>query len=246
MWLNPFVPDNLKASYEAWLESGDEESLNRVVNHLKPRMSYHLHRLGLGSDGLAKIQAKIYTARAVKTYDPTKAASLSTWTDRNLLQLNRFNRTRATAVKVPERTQLDAQKLNEAEKRFEDKHGRLPSLDELADAVQLPVSRIERIRKEFRKTVGEEAIPEEGRATEIPPMVEEAMDALWEDSDAVDRKVLELTTGYGRTRKVRKASEAARVLKMHPANLSRRKARLAARLDEILEMLEKQTKGGRA
>lgn len=232
-------------AYEAWSQTQDPADLDAVIESLSPRINYHLGRLGLADDQMARSKARIYTARAIKTYNPEAGAGLPTWVDRNLVQLQRFNRERSTPVRIPERIQIDHFNIRKAELDFEDLHQREPDLEELADAAGMPVSRIEKVRKTFRKMPSEAAFDagDAGLPGETEPDLQsEALETLWEDCDKIDRKILELTTGFGREEKsVLSPAEISSKLQLHPSALSRRKARLAARLDEILEMLTTQT-----
>ena len=128
-------------------------------------------------------------------------------------------------------------------RRSEEEHGREPGLEELSDRAGLSVSRINAVRKTFRKMVGE--APFEGNlASNLETdLHSEALEALWHDSNAQDRKILELTTGFGSDKPpLPRAIDVAARLKLDPIKLSRRKTRLAAKLDELVEMLEDQTR----
>lgn len=222
---------------QLWQEQKSPEALSAAVDYLKPKIAYHVHRYGLGDDPLAIGQAKIYAAKALQTYDPASGAAFGTWLDRNMQPLSRFKRQRATAVKVPERIQLEAYRINRAMMDFEEEHGREPEVNELADYAGLSVKRLDQLQKSFRKMSSEASFEGNLPSEQDTDFLSEAMEAVWDEADAKDRKILEHRTGFG-GKSMMQPQEIAAMLKLSPVEVSRRSARIAAKLDEILEMLE--------
>lgn len=221
-----------------WQLDRTPEKLSAAVDHLNPKLAYHLHRYGLGDDKLAHGQARILAAKALQSYDPSTGASLYTWLDRSMQPLSRFKRTRATAIKVPERIQLEAYRINRATLDFEEEHGREPEVDELAEYAGLSRKRLDQIQKSFRKMSGEAAFEGNLPSELDTDFMSEAMDAVWDESDKRDRMILEHRTGFG-GKEILQPKDLAVRLNMSPVELSRRSARLTAKLDEILEKLER-------
>ena len=221
-----------------WQQTQAPEDLNAALVSLAPRIDYHLRQYGLGDDNLARGQAKIYAARALKSFDPSRGAGFATWLDRNMMQLTRFKRTRATPVKVPERTQLDAMTIERAKTSFEEEYGREPELDELADQAGMSISRLDAVRKGFRKMAPESAFDGNVAGAITNDYLSEAMDIVWRESDKVDRRILEMKTGYGGKMEPMSPKDVAVALNMSPVDLSRRSKRIAAKLDEVMENLE--------
>lgn len=231
-------PPEVEDTASAWVPPRTQAELAAAVNSLQPKLAYHLHRYGLGSDPLAAGHAKTLAAKAIATYDPSSGANFNTWLDRNMLPLSRFKRLRATAVKVPEKIQLDAYRVNRAMTDFEEEHGREPEPDELADAAGLSVKRLDQITRSFRKMSGEEAFQGNLPSGMDTDYVGEAMEAVWDESDKIDRMIIEHKTGYG-GKPMLEPKDIAVKLNLSPVELSRRSARIGAKLDEILEYLEK-------
>lgn len=221
-----------------WQKPATPEALAEEVERLKPRLAYHLHRYGLGSDPLAMGEAKLLAAKALQSYDPNAGTQFNTWLDRGMQPLSRFRRLRSTAVAVPEKIQMDAYRLHRATIDFEEEHGREPELDELADAAGLTLKRLDRIQKSFRKMTGEAAFEGNLPSEQDTDFMSEALEAVWDESDKRDRKILEHRTGFGGKEVIQPKLLAAQ-LGISPVELSRRSARLGAKLDEILELLEK-------
>lgn len=222
----------------AWVPPSTQAELAAAVNDLQPKIAYHLHKYGLGSDPLAAGHARALAAKAVSTYDPNSGANFHTWLDRNMMPLSRFKRLRATAVRVPEKIQLDAYRVNRAMSDFEEEHGREPETEELADAAGLSVKRLDQITRTFRKMSGESAFEGNLSSGLETDFVAEAMEAVWDESDHIDRKIIEHKTGYG-GKPLLEPKDIAPMLKISPVELSRRSARIGAKMDEILEYLER-------
>lgn len=221
-----------------WVPPNSQEELAAAVNELRPKLAYHLHRYGLGADPLAAGHARALAANALKTYDPASGASFNTWLDRSMQPLSRFKRLRATAVKVPEKIQLDAYRVNRALMDFEETHEREPEPEELADAAGLSVKRLDQITRSFRKMSGEDAFEGNLPSDYDVDFVSEALEAVWDEADKIDRKIIEHKTGFG-GQPMLSPKEIALQLKLSPVELSRRSARIGAKMDVILEHLEK-------
>ena len=221
-----------------WRSTGNPTDLAKAVDSLQPKINYHLHRYGLGDDPLAVGQARALTATALKTYDPASGASLHTWIDRQMQPLSRFKRLRATAVRIPEKIQLDQYRIANAQTDFEEEHGRPPELDELADRAGLSVKRLHQVRTTFKKMTTEGTFEGGAPSQTGTDFMPEALEAVWDEADKRDRRILEHRAGYG-GKEVIAPKDLAVMLGISPVELSRRSARLGAKLDEIMEHLER-------
>lgn len=220
----------------------DEDQLAAEVDKLNPTINHVLTSIGAGGDRQLKARARVMAAKAVRTFDPSQGAQLHTWVSRQLMPLRRMKRKSDTAAHVPEGIQLDAMTLMRAEQDFIDRHDREPDLIELADHSKLPVRRIEAIRKSFRPIPSESAFLSEAQDLGLPgtptgSYSDEAMDYVYRDADYIDRKILEMKTGYGGGEAIPPA-EVARRLNLTPTQLSRRSAKLALQIQEIEEALQ--------
>ena len=224
--------------FEAYRAEPTPAKLNAVVDALGPVMHHALSSVGAHDDPALQIHARTLTARAVKKFDPAAGASLATWTSNQLQQLRRLRRDVQSPVHIPERAQLDALKLHQAEQSFYDEHDRLPDARELADRVGLPVNRIAKVRRSFRKVPSEAAMGGPLQ-TEEPEFATEALEAVHQESDHIDRRIIELKTGYGGESPMAPA-EIAQVLGLTPSQLSRRSLRISMRQLELEEALRKQ------
>jgi DNA-directed RNA polymerase specialized sigma subunit len=224
--------------FDTYRKEPSPANLNAVVDSLNPVMHRALSAVGGQDDPALKIRAKTLTAQAVKKFDPVHGANLATWTTNHLQQLRRIRREVQSPVHMPDRVQLDALKLHQAEQSFYDENNRLPDVGELSDRVHLPLARIAKIRRSFRKTPSESAMGGPPNVHEVDH-APEALEYVYRDSDHVDRRIIELKTGYGGETTL-EPKAIAEVLKLTPSQLSRRSARMALRLQELEEALRSQ------
>ena len=218
------------------------EDVAAKVKELNPTIDHVLASIGAAGDKQLKSRARVLAARAVQSFDPSQGAQINTWLSRQLMPLRRMKRKSDTAAHVPEGIQLDAMTLMRAEQDFLDRYEREPDLIELADHSKLPVKRIEAIRKTFRPIPSEGAFTSETQdlglpGTPVGSYSDEAMEYVYRDADYIDRKILEMKTGYGGAQ-VMSPKDVARRLNLTPTQLSRRSAKLALNIQEIESALQ--------
>jgi DNA-directed RNA polymerase specialized sigma subunit len=230
-------PNNLDIAYAAYLNDPTPDRLNDVVDNLSPVINYSLSTLNAGADNLIKNKAKIFAADAIKKFNPNAGAALPTWVSGQLMQLKRFKREVNQPVKVPERVQIDAYTLSRAEQEFFDKHDREPDVEELSDYSKIPRKRIEKIRRSFRAMPSQGAIGE-GLTQSETDFGAEALDYVYKDADRVDRKIIEMKTGYGGRYESMAPNKISAMLGLTPSQLTRRSIKLSLRIQEIEKNLQ--------
>lgn len=230
-------PSSLDSAYAEYLKDPTPDRLSDVVDHLAPVINYSVSSINEGSNALIKNKAKIFAAEAVKKFNPNSGAALPTWVSGQLMQLKRYRRDVNQPVKVPERVQLDAYTLSRAEKEFYDKHNREPDVEELADYAKMPRKRIEKIRRSFRAMPSQGAIGDGFTQTETD-FGAEALDYAYKDADKVDRKIIEMKTGYGGRYEPMPPNKISAMLGLTPSQLTRRSIKLSLRIQEIEKNLQ--------
>lgn len=225
--------DNL---YQAYQAAPGPETLNKVVGAAQPMIRYALSSVNGLENPRLRARAKLFTVEAVQKFDPSKGASLRTHIGNNLMQIRRAAREMSTPARVPERAQIEMGYLQRKELEYRDQFGRDADLDELADHSKLSRKKIEQLRGIHKQMPTEDALG--GRAEgELPAFLEEAMSYVYHDADYHDRKILEHRGGYGGGA-IMAPNILGTQLGLTPSQLSRRSARLAARMHEITSMLE--------
>jgi DNA-directed RNA polymerase sigma subunit (sigma70/sigma32) len=228
--------------YELYSLNPTKQNLAAVTKQLRPTIDSVIASMGDAGNPYLRSRANIITAKAIKSYNPDSGASLATWVSSQLRQLTRDVRKSNNALTIPEGVQLDSYALYRAEREFMDEHDREPTLTELADLTHLSPKRIVHIRKRVKAVVADGAtIGEDG--TELAKGEEtdhsqEAMDYIYNDSDSTDQKLMEYLLGYGGETPLDNKAIMQK-LKLTPVQLTRRKARLAFRINNIISDLER-------
>lgn len=229
--------------WEKWRATGEQHDFERVVKSLDPTVRRGLSAFGGGNDHLLT-RARIIAAEAARAYDPDKAsegkgkgkASLPTYVYSHLQRLQRVAADREAAVRLPERSRMDAIAMRDAVRRWRDTNDPdgEPDLVTLREMTGLSPSRMKLAGRAYRE------ISAAGLETEKGDTLFQAdaelendpwRDYVYYDLDEKGRRVFEMTTGYGGTKIVPK-SEIARRLKMSPAAVSSRIGTIQKRLQE--------------
>ena len=230
----------LQDHYDLWKSDPSPENLAGVVGKLRPTIDHAVAAAGAYDDPLIKNQAKLFAADAIKKFDPVAGGSaLPTWVSGQLMQLRRFKRQNNAPIQIPERIQIDSWHLAKSERELQDKLGRDPDLVELSDHTKIPIKKIEKIRRTYRKMPGSAALPEDSGVGAIEQdFAKEAIDYVYQDADYIDRKVMELKMGYGGATDPLQPKDVAAKLKLTPSQLTRRSAKIAYRIQQVNNNLE--------
>ena len=214
------------------------DKLSSIVKKLDPTIRHTLTSMGVMDDPYLLSKSRVLAADAIISYDPGKGANLKTWVSQSLQPIRREKRMSMTPVKVPDRVVLDSYALYKAGNDFEDKHGRAPDLEELADASAMSIKRIAKVRASSHAPVGEATfdggLSVENTSRHLP----EAMDAIYQSEPYLNRKVLEHKFGYGNSN-ILSGNELADKLKLSPAAISKRAAALKAKILKLEKALER-------
>lgn len=227
-----FTPE---IAFGEWQANQTPHNLQRVVRSLDSVIKY---KAGSGTDANPQMlhQGRLFAAQAIPKYDPSSGVKLSTFVQGHLKSLNRYRRETGGPVKVPERAQLDAWHLEKSRRDFMDRTGQEPDLDELADLSHISKKRIVEVNR-ITRPVASESQMVGGTSTSMSDHQDEALDYVYGDSDRVDRRIIELITGYGGHPPVSK-KDAARILKVSPAQVTRRSERIGRKIQEIHDALD--------
>lgn len=226
--------------YDRWRLFQDSDSLYEVTRSLKPTIDSVVASIGGTGNPHIASKARVLAAKAIQSYDPSVGATLPTWVSQQLRQLTRDVRKSNSMVHVPDGVQLDGYAIYRAEKEFEDENGREPTVEELADLVHMSPKRISDVRTKLRPIIQDSGTEsEDGSATlamSESDYTQDAMDYVYNDSDLNDKRLMEYLLGYGGKQPLDNKQIMAK-LKLTPVQLSRRKARLSMRINDILEDL---------
>lgn len=219
------------AAYKEWWLDKTPSKLNGVVRALDNTINYKMVSMGVSDNPQMKHQARLYVADAVKKYDPTSGASLHTWAQSHLQSMHRFKRENQGPVKVPDRAALDAWSIEKANRELTDELGYEPDVKQLADKSNISVKRIAAVRKATRPVAASSQMYDDGGGT-MSDYMGEALEYVYGDADQMDRKIIEMTTGYGGCDIMQKNHIAAK-LGISPSQVTRRSERIGMKLQSM-------------
>lgn len=224
-------PLNAESAYKEWWLDQTPTKLNSVVRALDNTVSYKMSSMGIADNPQMKHQARLFVADAVKKYDPNSGASLHTWAQSHLQSMHRFKRENQGPVKVPDRAALDAWAIEKANRELTDELGYEPDVKQLADKSRMSVKRIAAVRKATRPVAAASQMYDEGGST-MSDYMGEALEYVYDDADQIDKKIIEMTTGYGGVTMLQKNQIAAK-LGISPSQVTRRTERIGMKLQEM-------------
>lgn len=228
-------PKQIGDFYNAWRMDPSPANLAQVVKALEPVVSYKVASMGIADNPQMRHQARLFAIDAVKSFNPGASASLTTWTQSQLQSLQRFRRENAGPLKVPDRLALDAWAIEKARRSLEDELGQEPDVKQLADRAKLSVKRITAVNRATRPVAAESQMHDAG--LEMADYLGEALEYVYDESDPIDRKIIEMSTGYGGAQMLQKNQIAAK-LGVSSSQITRRTERIARKLQDMEQDIE--------
>ena len=232
--LDSVKQDESLALYNAWKVKPGPGTLTPLVARMDPVINKALGAYGYPNDRNMRNTARVLAIEALPKFDPERA-SLDTFVFGELRRLQRVGPKQEFAIAMPERVMLDRATLARTTGELAEALGRNPTDDELMDATGLSRKRMLTIRGARQQAVGQ-------RLDESGQVISDAVDdaepggaRLWEDAvvegfGPIDRKIYEWSTGSGGVRLSK--TQIAQRLKLSPAAVTQRSARIVAKLAE--------------
>lgn len=178
--------------------------------------------------------AKILTKNAIESYDPEKG-SLESHIMLNLQRLQRLAPQTGNILDISEGNRLLQREITNVEKELEDKLGRPPSDQEIADHLGISIKRIRSLRNiygtvpesAFEGDVAVESLGQSPQSSNIKHKLWQ--EAVYQELSPIDQYIAETRLGlFGK--KVLPIEMVAKKLKMSPAYVSQRAKAIAQKL----------------
>lgn len=226
--------------YETWKAKPTPANLKAVVKANKPTIDAALRSYaGEAPGNNIRRRAELLAAKAIRRYDPSKGAQLNTYLHNQLQPLRRVAATFANPFPKPERLRRDSAQVFTAKQELSDQLGREPSLEELSDYGKFDLNKLRKIMRRNRATVPESALDSaESDDDDYMPGVKRSepaavwADYVYHDLSDIDRVIFQYRTGYNGV-PILPNKEIAKRLNLKAPAVSRRAARIQARLDEL-------------
>lgn len=235
------VGDDFEPTFQAWQKTRTPETNTKLLSTLQPVIDTAVSSYAGGNmSPTIKTRARLMALKAMDSYDPKKG-NVRTHLLSQLQGLRRLSAREQNIIAIPEQVGLDFQRLSESENELQDRLGRDPTDDELADHTNLSLRRIRKIRA-FHQPIPESATVVEGEdenndggvASTVPGATrahDAWMDFVYGDLSPVDKLVMDMTLGRNGRRRA-STQEIARRLNITPGAVSQRAAKIQAMLDK--------------
>jgi DNA-directed RNA polymerase specialized sigma subunit len=220
-------------TFNTWKTDQKPESFNKIMDDLEPTINKGLGAFGKNDPSLNS-QAYILAARAVRSYDPERGASLNTHVYNNLKRLNRISSERSRAIHIPENQRVDHANISNYSAEYRDRHGHDPSLAQLSNNLEMSRKRIQRALNIAQQSESQ-SLTEKG---DLTAKYQRTPDQIWadyvyHDLDETNKKIFEWTTGHNGSKTLPKG-EIAKRLKISGPAVSKRVNKILKQLDEGL------------
>lgn len=156
---------------------------------------------------------------AFRTYDPGKGASLGTWVTTNIIKGKRWVSTYQNPARIGEHRIYKTGAFNAAKSQLDERLGREPTKEELAEYLQWSPREVGRMNAELRKAHIESSY--EGDPTTIVPSIEaERLQLVKHELNPEQKLVYEYTLGDGGKPQL-KPGQIAQKLGISPSKVTR-------------------------
>jgi hypothetical protein len=232
------IESDYQPAYDAWKADPNPANSTQLLNTVRPVINTAV-RIYAGPSAKSptiRSQAKKLALEAMDTYDPSRG-TIKTHLMSTLQRLRRVAARQRQIISLPEQVALDQMETARATAELEDRFNRPPSDAELADYTGLSQKRIGYIRGSMRPTAEGTITRMKDEGGGYDPSVKRLYDEddawvelVYDDSDPTDQYIMERVLGlHGHT--PQNPSSVASALKISPAAVSHRMARLQQKLD---------------
>lgn len=238
------MQEDISKAYADWAVAQTPTNMAKVLKALKPLLIGEINRYP-GDNHILRGHAKKLAVNAVKTYNPTSGAKLTSWVVTQMQPLSRIGRKSQQLLNTSELSYRQFAQLNDIAKEFKDEEGREPTDEELADAAGISVKRIAQVRKmnpvvrsvgqlEDVGGGGDDAMDFSMPAVEdlgADPALNTAVEAVYDSADERDRVILEHKMGRG-GKELLSNQDIAKRLGVSPGLVSQRSLNLAKNIQD--------------
>ena len=120
--------------YEEWKRTGSKTAMTELVRQLHPIIYAEVKRAsGTLPTAALSAEAKKWTDKAIRNYDPSKGASLATHVTGYLPKIRRLNYKFTNSARLPENMHLKFTEFHNTVSHLENELGRPPLDEEIAD-----------------------------------------------------------------------------------------------------------------
>lgn len=212
--------------YHTWSQTQSKTDLGNLVHHLTPLIYTEVSRASgtLPTAALAG-EAKIWAAKAIKSFDPSKGFALSTHVASYIRKVRRMNYKYQNVVRPPENMRTEFRHYSKAVTNLSDELNREPTEDEIARNLGWTKGKVVKFRdRTFKDLIesGNEKPTEVTQFSDRKLLIETLLDRLTPDERFLIEKKDELSS-----------PEMAKALNVNINRLNYLQKKLKTKLEDI-------------
>jgi hypothetical protein len=208
-----------------WKASGeDPNKLRPLLHNLRGTVRSQANRwAGLVDIPPAAVHAEFnkQALNALRTYDPSKGAAVSSWVTTNLQKAKRWITANQNPTRVLEGRVYSTGIFDNAVSTLDDQLGREPTTQELSEYLRWSEPEVARMQAEKRRSLGTAGFePGYDPTTIMPSRESEILNMIRTELNPEELLVYEYKTGYGGKPQL-KSNEIARRMGISPSKVTR-------------------------
>lgn len=233
--------DNNLENWNAWRQKPTSNNLMSVVNGFDGLINTSIGQQKNVNRSLLKSKAKLLTIDAIKTFDPSSGANLSTHVYNYLRPINRESKDMTEIAPMSRHYSDESAKMINAITSFTEENGREPDDSEIRDMLGISQKRLEKLNKIVKYEIPESQIVgglEDEDTDEQSNKLNLWTDYVYHDLGTKDKKILDFKLGRSGHPDM---SNDEIALKLHtsPMEISNRAAYIASKILEGMNTKEK-------
>lgn len=224
------------AAWEKWKVNQSDYNLEKIFKNMAGLINSNVNKWSQRRIPRValKTEAEKLTLQALKTYDPTRGASLATHVNTRLQKLYGFAARHGDFAKIPEERFAGIRKFNQAEERLRNKLKREPNASDIADYLKISIPEVRRYRDENIKVLIEGGGSDFSSVEAIWSNKRYALEAVYfGDLNPEEKTVYEYLNGRGR-KKVTSTGEIAILINISASKVARLKKSIAKKIEKYL------------
>lgn len=233
------MPKTLQAQVQQWQKQPTNKLTQEILKKLNKTMQAAMTSFGGGIADNLRIPAAKLTLQALKSYDVNKGTAVSTHVFHNLKRLSRITSQRNQIVHIPQNIRLAYSTVANKSIQLQQKLGRQPSLQQLADATGLSQKKLTRIMQGQAVVSQSGSQLVQGQANtrgSRDTTDDDYIGYVYQSVQPIDQKILQWSTGF-KGSKVLPVGQIAKKLNLSAPAISQRRARLQNMLSQVRGLL---------
>jgi len=216
-----------------WQTKKDPAAFSELFVRYQPVMHKFVNSYKKGgiSEATLKLQANTQLKRAIDSYNPEMNTQPITHVYNHMQKIQRAAVESLTSGRIPENRKFELSTFNVAKGNLEDRLGREPSIEEMADEMKIDKVKVGRMMKELGGETNASAAQFDfyGNGTQFENVDKALLDYLYYELTGPEKVVFEYTFGYGGRPQLQN-NEIAVKLNTNPMAITRMKKKMSDRI----------------